>query len=85
MDLLDGCEWPEDPRLQICSGCCSTLATQLLAAMQEIAKQNLADEMDDHTSEHADWEGGYEAIVLVARRALDSENETSPSVDAKEK
>ena len=43
-------------------------------ALREIAKQNLRAEMDDHTGENADWEGGYEAIVLVARRALDSEN-----------
>lgn len=43
-------------------------------ALEEIAKQHLADEMDDHSSEHADWEGGYEAIVKIARTALSSEN-----------
>jgi hypothetical protein len=43
-------------------------------ALEEIAKQNLAAEMDDHSSEHADWEGGYEAIVKIARTALYSEN-----------
>ncbi len=43
-------------------------------ALEEIAKQRLADEMDDHSSEHADWEGGYEAIVKIARAALASEN-----------
>ena len=43
-------------------------------ALGEISKQHLSAEMDDHTSEHADWEGGYEAIVLIARTTLDSEN-----------
>lgn len=48
--------------------------------LKEIAAQKLRDEMDDHTGEHADWEGGYEACVKVARRVLDSENDemTSP-------
>jgi len=30
--------------------------------------------MDDHTSEHADWEGGYEALVMIARKVLSPEN-----------
>lgn len=42
------------------------------AALKEIAKQKLSDEMDDHTSEHADWQGAYEAIVKIAREALSS-------------
>jgi hypothetical protein len=44
-------------------------------ALGEIAQQKLAAEMDDHSSEHADWESGYEAIVLIARTTLDSEND----------
>lgn len=43
-------------------------------ALQEIAMQHLANEMDDHSSEQADWEGAYEAIVKIARTALSSEN-----------
>jgi len=43
-------------------------------ALEEIAKQHLAAEMDECMSEHADWEGGYEAIVKIARAALSSEN-----------
>jgi hypothetical protein len=43
-------------------------------ALEEIAAQFLSDEMDDDTSENADWEGGYEAIVKIARAALSPEN-----------
>lgn len=43
-------------------------------ALKEIATQKLVDEMDDHSAEHADYKGGYEAIVKIARAALDSEN-----------
>ena len=43
-------------------------------ALKEISAQNLRAEMDDHTADHAEWEGGYESIVLIARTALDSEN-----------
>ncbi len=43
-------------------------------ALKEIAAQKLADEMDDHTAEGADYEGGYEAIVRIARTALNSGN-----------
>jgi hypothetical protein len=44
-------------------------------ALKEIASQHLSEEMDDHTSEHADWEGGYEAIVRIARAALSPQND----------
>jgi hypothetical protein len=37
-------------------------------AVQEIAKQNLPDEMED--PDCGDYMGGYEALVLVAREAL---------------
>jgi len=43
---------------------------KLEAALLEIAKQKLASEMDDQSAECADWEGGYEAIVTIARAAL---------------
>jgi len=43
-------------------------------ALEEIARQHLSAEMDDHTSEHADWEGGYEALVMIARKVLSPEN-----------
>jgi len=45
-------------------------AVELERALGEIAMQHLADEMDDHTSEHADWQLGYHACVSVAREAL---------------
>ena len=43
-------------------------------ALKEIARQRLSSEMDDHTSETADWLGGYEEVVRIARAALDSGN-----------
>ncbi len=45
-------------------------AVEMERAIAEIAKQQLADEMDDHASEHADWQGGYEECVNIARHAL---------------
>ncbi len=45
----------------------------LETALKEIATQLLSEEMDDHSSEHADWQGGYEAIVKIAREALNRE------------
>lgn len=44
-------------------------------ALKEIAAQKLPDEMDEHVAEGADYEGGYEAIVKIARAALDSGND----------
>ena len=44
------------------------------ATLRIIANQHLRAEMDDHTGEHADWEGGYEGIVKLARKAISSEN-----------
>lgn len=49
-------------------------ANLLEDALSEIAKQNLRDEMDDHTGEQADWEGGYEAVVLIASHTVEEEN-----------
>jgi hypothetical protein len=43
---------------------------KLESALLEIAKQHLADEMDDHTCEHANWQAGYEQCVKQARAAL---------------
>lgn len=45
-------------------------AVEMERALREIAIQNLADEMDDHASEHADWQGGYEECVNIARQVL---------------
>jgi len=45
-------------------------AAEMERALQDIAMQHLADEMDDHTSEHADWQLGYEMAVTIARKAL---------------
>lgn len=36
--------------------------------------RRLIDEMDDETREYADWKGGYEAIVKIAREAIESPN-----------
>lgn len=43
---------------------------RLRAALANIAKQLMPEEMDDHTCEHADWQGGYKQCVFVAREAL---------------
>jgi hypothetical protein len=45
-------------------------AVEMERALADIAKQQLADEMDDHTSEHADWQVGYEECVNIARHSL---------------
>lgn len=39
-------------------------------ALNEIARQKLSDEIDEVTTDCADWCGGYEAIVRIARAAL---------------
>lgn len=39
------------------------------AALLEIARQLLSGEMDDRTSDTADWQGGYEELVKIARAA----------------
>ncbi len=41
-----------------------------IAALEEIARQMLREEMDDHSGDHADWQGAYEAVVRIARKAL---------------
>jgi hypothetical protein len=45
-------------------------AVEMERALSEIAKQHLADEMDDHTTEHADWQLEYHACVSVARESF---------------
>ena len=45
-------------------------STILEAALLKIARQPLANEMDAYSRECADWEGGYEALVKMAREAL---------------
>jgi hypothetical protein len=45
-------------------------AVEMERALAEIATQQLAQEMDDFATDHADWEGGYEALVEIARKAL---------------
>jgi len=45
-------------------------AVEMERALAEIATQQLAEEMDDFAIDHADWEGGYEALVEIARKAL---------------
>lgn len=39
-------------------------------ALCQIARQKLSVEMDEEERELADWEGGYEAIVGIARDAI---------------
>jgi hypothetical protein len=43
---------------------------RLAVALRGIAEQKLAKELDDHTYEHADWEGGWDHIISIARKAL---------------
>lgn len=40
-------------------------------ALCEIARQKLTGEMDEEQHDNADWEGGYDAIVKIARDALE--------------
>lgn len=42
----------------------------LIEALQDIARQRLTSEMDDDQAEHADYEGAYDIIVGIARKAL---------------
>jgi len=42
-------------------------------ALQNIADQGIRDEMDEDTVEDADWEAGYEALIKIARTALEKE------------
>ena len=39
-------------------------------ALQQIAKQKIRSEMTEHDPDDADWEGGYEGIVMIARDVL---------------
>ncbi len=48
---------------------------RLEEALANIARQNLSEEMDDHSCERADWQGGYESIVKIAREAIQSLNQ----------
>lgn len=48
--------------------------------LKEIAAQALPTEMDDHTAEHADYEGAYTTLVLSARLAI---NPTSTATETK--
>jgi hypothetical protein len=45
---------------------------RLADALRKIAMQNLSEELDDHTCEHADWQYGYEEIIRISRQALQS-------------
>jgi hypothetical protein len=48
-------------------------ADRLEAALRDIARQKLPDEIEPHMRPHADYEGGYEQAVGVARAALQQE------------
>lgn len=47
---------------------------RLRNALTEISKQKLSTEMDEEERELADWEGGYDAIIVVARAAHKVDN-----------
>jgi hypothetical protein len=62
-------------------------ADKLEAAMNDIASQHIRKEMDDHSGENADWEGGFESLVIVARAAISPENDQAlapPTQDSNE-
>lgn len=44
-------------------------------ALCVIARQNLTVEMDEDQHEHADYEGAYNTVVQVARRAIEPQSE----------
>lgn len=70
--------WRDDDFGYVCATCLVEINDDRVEALEkalgEIAKQKLDAEMDDEMKDSADWQGGYEAVVLVARNALDSEN-----------
>lgn len=70
--------WRDGTYGYVCATCLVEIKDEETAearkALGEIAGQKLRSEMDDHTGEHADWEGSYEALVLLARRAMDPTN-----------
>ena len=43
---------------------------RMRTALEEIAKQQLRDEMDRWSYAHSDFVGAYDAIIKVAREAL---------------
>jgi chromosome segregation ATPase len=53
---------------------------RLEEALANIARQNLSEEMDDHSCERADWQGGYESIVKIAREAIQSLNQPERTI-----
>jgi len=65
--ILDAPE-PEDH--QPPDGDCRASVCSLRVALKEIANQMLTDEMEPAMVKYADWKGGYEAIVKIARKAL---------------
>lgn len=69
LELCDGCEWPEDPRLWLCTSCVTSLAAKLLATLDEIATQKNSDEMIAESWNNPDWESGWDEVIARARRA----------------
>lgn len=68
---------PQLPASQTDYGQAATLIRQQRAEIEklrevlgDIARQRSGAEMTDEESEHADYEGAYEHIVLIARAAL---------------
>jgi len=41
-------------------------------ALDSMSAQLTSSEMDEDQRDHADWQGGYDAMVIVARVALDA-------------
>jgi hypothetical protein len=72
---LSGDQKMNDYSKDIWTECDSRRIVKFKAALEEIARQYLIKEMDDHDidPEHADFECGYESAIQIARKALGTE------------
>jgi len=60
----------------VCASCLVEINAEEIAefknALKQISEQKLSAEMNEEERDQANWQGGYESVVLQARRALDS-------------
>ena len=57
-------------KLEVELGDAEDRVAKLEAALKDIAKQTMSDEMDQDQRDNADWQFGYDACVETARAAL---------------
>lgn len=78
-DLLTRLRWfvtnvqsdsPVIPPMQRLAGEAADEIARLREELGYIAKQNLSTEMDEQANADADFEGGYDRIIEIARKAI---------------